>query len=248
MSKSITRGAAAAVLIIAALACPAAASDSAVVEEPGPGAPAWGGANSIYSLGACDAGSTDGTHTYQAPLCKRVEPIASVSSTIVGFPVHLPTGAVITAIKVNYFDTYAGSPSVILRRADTAGNLFAVTNFTFPVFNGGNATLTSTTNHTVNNLGFSYHLLATLSRDVNGFTGIYGFEISYHLQVSPAPATATFPNDVPTTHPFFRFVEAMAASGLTGGCAAGSFCPDDPVTRGQMSVFLAVALGLNFPN
>jgi hypothetical protein len=70
----------------------------------------------------------------------------------------------------------------------------------------------------------------------------------YHLQVSPAPATATFPNDVPTTHPFFRFVEAMAASGLTGGCAAGSFCPDNPVTRGQMSVFLATALGLHFPN
>ena len=79
-------------------------------------------------------------------------------------------------------------------------------------------------------------------------TGIYGLEISYRLQVSPAPATATFPNDVPTTHPFFRFVEAMAASGLTGGCAAGSFCPNDPVTRGQMSVFLSVALGLHFPN
>ena len=47
---------------------------------------------------------------------------------------------------------------------------------------------------------------------------------------------------------FFRFVEAMAASGLTGGCAPGSFCPDQPVTRGQMSVFLSLALGLHFPN
>lgn len=70
----------------------------------------------------------------------------------------------------------------------------------------------------------------------------------YRLQVSPAPVVATFPNDVPTTHPFFRFVEAMAASGLTGGCSAGSFCPDTPVTRGQLSVFLSVALGLHFPN
>jgi hypothetical protein len=70
----------------------------------------------------------------------------------------------------------------------------------------------------------------------------------YHLQVSPAPAAATFPVDVPTTHPFFRFVEAMAASGLTGGCGPGSFCPDDPVTRGQLSVFLASALGLHYPN
>ena len=70
----------------------------------------------------------------------------------------------------------------------------------------------------------------------------------YRLQVSPAPAVATFPNDVPTTHPFFRFVEAMAASGLTGGCGPGAFCPDSPVTRGQFSVFLSVALGLHFPN
>jgi len=41
---------------------------------------------------------------------------------------------------------------------------------------------------------------------------------------------------------------AMAASGLTGGCATGSFRPDQPVTRGQLSVFLASALGLHFPN
>ena len=70
----------------------------------------------------------------------------------------------------------------------------------------------------------------------------------YRLQISPAPAVASFPIDVPTTHPFFRFVEAMAASGLTGGCGGGSFCPDQPVTRGQLSVFLASALGLHFPN
>jgi hypothetical protein len=70
----------------------------------------------------------------------------------------------------------------------------------------------------------------------------------YRLQVSPAPAVATFPDDVPTSHPFFRFIEAMAKSGLTGGCGPGAFCPDDAVTRGQLSVFLAVALGLHFPN
>jgi len=73
-------------------------------------------------------------------------------------------------------------------------------------------------------------------------------KLYYRLRVSPAPATATFPVDVPTSHPFFRFVEALAASGLTGGCGTGSFCPDDPVTRGQMAVFLASALGLHFPN
>ncbi|HEX4441167.1 MAG TPA: S-layer homology domain-containing protein [Thermoanaerobaculia bacterium] len=70
--------------------------------------------------------------------------------------------------------------------------------------------------------------------------------IGYRLQVSPAPGTATF-GDVPTSHPFFQYVEALAASGITGGCGSGNYCPDTPVTRGQMAVFLSKALGLQWP-
>ena len=58
---------------------------------------------------------------------------------------------------------------------------------------------------------------------------------------------ATF-NDVPTSHIFFRWIEALAAAGITTGCSAAPplYCPDDPVTRGQMAVFLSKALGLQF--
>lgn len=65
------------------------------------------------------------------------------------------------------------------------------------------------------------------------------------FSVSPAPGSATF-NDVPTNHPFFQFIEALYAAGITGGCQAAPplYCPDNPVTRGQMAVFLAKALGL----
>ena len=70
--------------------------------------------------------------------------------------------------------------------------------------------------------------------------------IGYRLQVSPAPGAATF-GDVPTSHPFFQYVEALAASGITGGCGSGNYCPDAPVTRGQMAVFLSKALGLQWP-
>ena len=74
------------------------------------------------------------------------------------------------------------------------------------------------------------------------------FEITWNRQVSPAPATATF-DDVPTDHPFFQFVEALAKSQVTGGCNASPplYCPDAPLTRGQMAVFLAKALGLQWP-
>lgn len=71
--------------------------------------------------------------------------------------------------------------------------------------------------------------------------------VAWRRTVSPGPAVATF-TDVPTTHPLFRYVEALVASGITGGCAAGQFCPNTAITRGQMAVFLSVALGLHFPN
>jgi hypothetical protein len=70
--------------------------------------------------------------------------------------------------------------------------------------------------------------------------------IRYRLQVSPAPATATF-TDVPVGHPQRQFIEALVGAGITGGCGGGNYCPDAPVTRGQMAVFLAAALGLHWP-
>ena len=73
-------------------------------------------------------------------------------------------------------------------------------------------------------------------------------DIWWHRQVSTAPGTATF-NDVPTSHPFFQFVEALVASGITVGCQASPplYCPDAPLTRKQMAAFLAKGFGLYWP-
>ncbi len=60
-----------------------------------------------------------------------------------------------------------------------------------------------------------------------------------------APATATF-DDVPSDSTLFPFVEALVASGITAGCGNGNYCPGAPLTRGQMAVFLAKALGLHW--
>ena len=72
-----------------------------------------------------------------------------------------------------------------------------------------------------------------------------GVELSWARTISPAPATATFP-DVPTTYWAFQYVEALAASGITQGMPDGNFHPRDPVTRAQMATFLARALGLHW--
>jgi len=70
--------------------------------------------------------------------------------------------------------------------------------------------------------------------------------IRWQRQVTPPPQSATF-NDVPANHLFFQFIEALADSGITAGCGGGNYCPDAPLTRGQMAVFLAKALGLHWP-
>lgn len=62
-------------------------------------------------------------------------------------------------------------------------------------------------------------------------------------QITPAPGVATF-TDVPIGHPFFQEVQALFGSGITNGCTPTTFCPQDPVTRGQMAAFLSRALGL----
>ena len=99
-------------------------------------------------------------------------------------------------------------------------------------------------NITVDNYNHRYVLFAGNTTN-DGSTAISQVLVGYKLQVSPAPAVATF-NDVPTSHPFFQYVQALAQSGITGGCGSGNYCPDAPVTRGQMAVFLAKALGLQW--
>jgi hypothetical protein len=79
-----------------------------------------------------------------------------------------------------------------------------------------------------------------------GLFALGGARITWHRQVSPPPATATFP-DVPTGHPFFQYVEALYAAGITAGYGNGSFGANDPISRGQMAAFLAKALGLHWP-
>ncbi|MFZ5879309.1 MAG: choice-of-anchor Q domain-containing protein [Chloroflexota bacterium] len=65
----------------------------------------------------------------------------------------------------------------------------------------------------------------------------------YGSGYSPAPATGVF-NDVPAGNGFAKWIEALAAEGITGGCGGGNFCPKGTVTRAQMAVFLVAAFNL----
>jgi hypothetical protein len=60
---------------------------------------------------------------------------------------------------------------------------------------------------------------------------------------NPANACAGLFPDVDVANPFCGFIERLAQDGITGGCGAGNYCPNDPVSRGQMAVFIEAALG-----
>lgn len=56
----------------------------------------------------------------------------------------------------------------------------------------------------------------------------------------PFPVMPLIPSffDVGIDHFAFQQIEDLFASGITGGCGSGNFCPDMPVTRAQLAVML----------
>jgi choice-of-anchor B domain-containing protein len=57
---------------------------------------------------------------------------------------------------------------------------------------------------------------------------------------TPAECTGIF-SDTPCPGPFTDWIEQLAAEGVTSGCGTGVYCPNAPVTRAQMAVFLLKA-------
>jgi hypothetical protein len=162
----------------------------------------------------------------------------------------LPSGAVITGLELEGCDTdpatdmlvtifQCGVPPQGLCNPISAVGLIGTPGC-------ARAQTTVTTNPTVDNRLYSY-MLEVWDFSTAATTTFRAARVSWKRQVSPAPAVATF-GDVPTSHFAFRFVEALNRAGITAGCAPGQYCPDAPVTRAQMAVFLSTALGLHWPN
>lgn len=169
------------------------------------------------------------------------------SSCCLFAPLNLPGGAIIDYLEL---DAYDADPSGdILFYLEGCGPLGDSCTIVTEVSTSGSpgyaAFSVSGVGYPVDNVGGSL-VLGTTFGGLNPNLAITGALVGYRLQVSPPPGTADF-TDVPTSHPFFQYVEALYHSGITAGCGGGNFCPNTPVTRGQMAVFLAKALGLQFP-
>jgi hypothetical protein len=168
-------------------------------------------------------------------------------------PVQLPTGVMIDAISLSYCSQAAGD--IVLALFDngvggggSGGGMSIVSlqteagcHATWSLPPGGSYLYSRNADHPL------YLVLYWAGDSYDGGTKFNNATVAYRRTVSPAPSSATF-NDVPIDHPFFQYIEALRSSGITAGCndTPPLFCPDQPLTRGQMAVFLAKALGLHW--
>ena len=167
---------------------------------------------------------------------------------------HLPSGALLTYFEYDYCNTNATLGSeAFLYATDYQGTFTSV-------LGDLAASGTDGCGHLSMDLtGLGYTVDNYLARVVpvvrtdggDSTTSFSGVIIGYQLQVSPAPVTPTF-NDVPTGDFAFQYIEALYKSGITGGCGSNPpfsppvYCPDAFVTRRQMGIFIAKALGLQW--
>jgi S-layer homology domain len=184
---------------------------------------------------------------YMAPTNNPCTPFAD----LMWATVTLPTGAEIKFLDLYYNDTDAANDvAAYIRAYNNAAGLETIASVSSDGSPGMGYASSELLSYTVNN-DVQYDpqgriLTVVLSYpNANASLGFKGVDIWWIRKVSPAPAQATF-NDVPTGHPFFQYIEALSKSGITGGCGTDIYCPDNPVTRGQMAVFLAKALGLSW--
>lgn len=170
------------------------------------------------------------------------------TNTAFSAPLLLNTGVQITAFAAHFYDNSSSDINISLVRYYNATTPGTEVIDTWSVTGSGylNQYHALATPHTFNPSSTQsfYHLVINLP-DATTNLQIKGIKVYYQLQVSPAPANATF-DDVPVSHMFFSYIEALASSGITAGCTATQYCPDSYVTRAQMAKYLAVGLGLNW--
>jgi subtilisin family serine protease len=74
---------------------------------------------------------------------------------------------------------------------------------------------------------------------------VFLLRTKYGSGYNPPPATGIFA-DVPITNQFAPWIEQLYLLGITGGCGTNPlrYCPDNPVARDQMAVFLALTFNI----
>ena len=80
-------------------------------------------------------------------------------------------------------------------------------------------------------------------REAHGLSIVPFTEAEILTHAGIVPTLPTF-GDVPTGHAYYQYIQRVYEAGITAGCSQSPslYCPDDPVTRAQMAVFLERAM------
>jgi len=220
----------------------------ALLSLSGPLRAAWGTTNdTLVTLFAWDFQPLNSSMTTSnAAAGMRFFDVAG-GELISGVPV--PTGTLIESITINACNT---NPTKAIdvhlyQYSDPAGSIAELAYFPVPASSGCGSTSFSLPSPAVVDNNGSTYMLDISMQSGDETLAFRSVKVAYRRQVSPAPVLPTF-GDVPATDFGFQFIEALAATGITGGCGGGNYCPDNPLTRRQAAILLARALGLNFPN
>jgi len=216
-----------------------------------PSAPTFGvGSTSAYVLTAWDMQTSSSTSQWEQDPANGHRYLTGGAGLLTA-GVRLPSGAQIVGAWLEACDSSdIGGVSFGLFRFDSVFGGPVTELATLETGTGYNLGCSSWATElavpeTVDNQYYRY-LVQGGNETIDGLTTVGAIRIYYRLQVSPAG----FPsfNDVPASDPGFQFIEALVSSGITAGCGNGNYCPDAPLTRRQMAVFLAKALGLHWPD
>ena len=161
-------------------------------------------------------------------------------------PLDIPAGAVIDFINVNNATDTDAVMGVALWERDRSDTKTLLVGYSFPA-HGWDTDYAGPLDILVPD-HVDKELVLNIERAPSANNQYFAWvEVRWHRTVSPPPPTPSF-TDVPTSDFGYQYVEALKASGITGGCGDGTtFCPDANLTRRQMAIFLAKALGLHWP-
>jgi len=178
-------------------------------------------------------------------------------------PLSLPSGAEIVAICTFFYDTAPGAKVTTYLEAVKMANESNPPAIV-PVFGVIEADTDSGYGYACNGGSYTFlnwkdvdgdavqeevthRLRVDMTETGAGRLALGGVKVIWRRQVSP-PSDLPIFDDVPPDDAAYAFVQALATSGITAGCSEDNFCPDAPLTRRQMAVFLAKALGLHWPD
>ena len=161
----------------------------------------------------------------------------------------------ITKVKVTPGNVTAENPEVEINQITPQQETFA--GYPAPLTGGDNRTLTNVSYNDIAGNLFENDIIKLGEKSITtgypdgGFHPLESIERGamaaylYRLAGSPefeAPAESPF-SDVPTTHPFYKEIAWLKATGITTGWEDGTFRPEDSINREAMAAFFYRAAG-----